>query len=47
MKKAKEKKEKKPRFWQNPRFRWGGLATLLLCVALALVIALNLLFTTL
>jgi len=35
------------RFWQNPRFRYGGLSTLLLCVALAALLALNGLFTAL
>ena len=40
---------KKPdlRFWRNPRLRYGGLSTLLLCVALALLIALNALFSAL
>lgn len=35
------------RFWRNPRFRYGGLSTLLLCLCLALLIALNGLFTAL
>lgn len=35
------------RFWRNPRLRYGGLSTLLLCVALAALIALNALFTAL
>lgn len=35
------------RFWRNPRIRYGSVSTLLLCVALAVLIALNALFTTL
>ncbi|MBQ3156644.1 MAG: Gldg family protein [Clostridia bacterium] len=40
-------KLKKPSlaFWHNPRFRYGSLSTALLCVAIALLIALNGLFT--
>lgn len=33
------------RFWRNPRFRYGGMSTLLLCLCLALLIALNGLLT--
>ena len=35
------------RFWRNPRLRYGGMSTLLLCLALAVLIALNALFATL
>lgn len=35
------------RFWRNPRLRYGGMSTLLLCVALAALVALNGLFTAL
>lgn len=35
------------RFWRNPRLRYGGMSTLLLCAALAILIALNALFTVL
>ncbi len=35
------------RFWQNPRLRYGSLSTLLLCLALAALIVLNILFTAL
>ncbi len=35
------------RFWNNPRFRYGGLSTLLLCAGLAALLALNALFTAL
>ena len=35
------------RFWQNPRLRYGSLSTLLLCAALAVLVALNGLFTAL
>lgn len=35
------------RFWRNPRLRYGGTSTLLLCVALALLLAFNALFTAL
>lgn len=35
------------RFLRNPRLRYGGLSTLLLCLGLALLIALNALFTAL
>ncbi|MDO4484036.1 MAG: Gldg family protein [Clostridia bacterium] len=34
------RKEKK-HFWHNPRFRYGGLSTLLLCVAIAVIIVIN------
>ena len=34
-------------FWRNPRLRYGSLSTLILCVALAALIVLNLIFTTL
>ena len=37
----------KIKFWQNPRFRYGSMSTLLLCTALAILVALNALFTTL
>ena len=36
---------KKTPFWRNPRLRYGGFSTLLLCVALAALIALNVAFT--
>lgn len=29
------------RFWQNPRFRYGSFSTLLLCISLAVLFALN------
>lgn len=35
------------RFWRNPRWRYGGMSTLLLCIALAALVALNGLFTAL
>ena len=35
------------RFWRNPRLRYGSISTLLLCLALAVLIALNALFATL
>ncbi|MBQ2954113.1 MAG: Gldg family protein [Clostridia bacterium] len=35
------------RFWRNPRLRYGSVSTLLLCLALAALVALNALFTTL
>lgn len=35
------------RFWRNPHFRYGGLSTLLLCAALAILVALNVLFSLL
>lgn len=35
------------RFWKNPRLRYGSVSTLLLCLALAVLIALNALFTVL
>ncbi len=35
------------RFWRNPRFRYGSLSTLLLCVALAALLAVNGVFTAL
>ena len=38
---------KKVPFWRNPRLRYGGFSTLLLCVALAALVALNLVFTDL
>ena len=34
-------------FWRNPRLRYGSVSTLLLCLALAVLIALNALFTAL
>ena len=34
-------------FWKNPRFRYGSMSTVLLCVFLAIIIALNMLMTTL
>ena len=34
-------------FWRNPRLRYGSLSTLILCVALAALVMLNLLFTAL
>ncbi len=34
-------------FWRNPRFRYGSLSTALLCVFLALIVALNMLMTSL
>ncbi|MBQ7848813.1 MAG: Gldg family protein [Clostridia bacterium] len=34
-------------FWRNPRFRYGGMSTLLLCAALAMLVALNALFSVL
>ena len=38
---------KKMPFWRNPRLRYGGFSTLLVCVALAALVALNVLFTDL
>ena len=40
---------KKPTFafLRNPRFRYGSLSTLLLCLCLAVLVALNGLFTAL
>ena len=35
------------RFWRNPRLRYGSVSTLLLCLALAVLVALNALFSTL
>ena len=35
------------RFWRNPRMRYGAFSTLLLCLALAVLLALNALFATL
>lgn len=35
------------RFWRNPRWRYGSLSTLLLCLGLAALLALNGLFTAL
>ena len=40
-------KKSKLTFWRNPRFRYGGMSTLLLCTALAVLVALNALFTAL
>lgn len=40
-------KKMKLSFLQNPKFRYGSLSTALLCIAIALLIALNGLFTTL
>ncbi len=34
-------------FWRDPRFRYGSMSTLLLCLGLAAIIALNSLFTAL
>lgn len=46
--KAMEKMKKSDlRFWRNPRLRYGGMSTLLLCLALAVLIALNVLFSAL
>ena len=41
------KRDGKPRFWQNPRLRYGGASTALVCLFLAGLIALNLATTTL
>ena len=38
---------KKVPFWRNPRWRYGSFSTLLLCAALAALIALNAAFTSL
>ena len=38
---------KKMPFWRNPRLRYGGFSTLLLCVALAALVALNMAFADL
>ena len=38
---------KRAPFWKNPRWRYGSFSTLLLCVALAALIALNMAFTDL
>ena len=38
---------KKAPFWRNPRWRYGSFSTLLLCVALAALVALNMAFTDL
>lgn len=35
------------KFWRNPRLRYGSVSTLLLCLALAVLIALNALFAAL
>lgn len=35
------------RFWQNPRFRYGSVSTLLLCLFLAILFALNSVFSSL
>ncbi len=35
------------RFWRNPRLRYGSVSTLLLCLSLAVLIALNALFSAL
>lgn len=35
------------RFWRNPRWRYGSMSTLLLCLGLAALVALNGLFTAL
>ncbi|MBQ8200935.1 MAG: Gldg family protein [Clostridia bacterium] len=35
------------RFWQNPRFRYGSVSTLLVCLFFAVLVALNGVFTTL
>lgn len=35
------------RFWKNPRLRYGGMSTLILCLCLAALVALNGLFTAL
>lgn len=40
--KMKEKKTNRPHFWRNPRWRYGGMSTLILCVLLAALLALNL-----
>ena len=40
-------KQTKTPFWRNPRLRYGSFSTLLLCVALAALAALNLAFTSL
>lgn len=40
-----KKKKRGIPFWRNPRFRYGSLSTLILCVALAALIALNVLVT--
>ncbi len=38
---------KKIAFWKNPRFRYGGLSTLILCLLLAALVGANALFGTL
>lgn len=38
---------KKTAFWKNPRFRYGGLSTLILCLLLAALIGANFLFSAL
>lgn len=43
----KKQKDRKPRFWQNPRFRYGSMSTLILCVLLAAMVMLNMLMSTL
>lgn len=42
-----EKKHGRAPFWRNPRLRYGSLSTLILCVALAALVVLNLLLTNL
>lgn len=38
---------KKTTFWKNPRFRYGGLSTIILCLLLAALVAANFLFSSL
>lgn len=43
----KQKNEARVPFWRNPRVRYGGLSAAILCAVLALLVALNLLMTSL
>lgn len=42
-----KKENDRPRFWQQPRFRYGGVSTLILCLLLAALIGLNVLTASL
>ena len=39
-----KKHENRLPFWKNPRFRYGGMSTLILCVLLLALLAANLVF---
>lgn len=41
------KKNNRPHFWQQPRFRYGGISTLILCLLLAALLGLNVLTASL